>query len=305
MIPAVTFRYLHRDGDTRAWPWLLGREAGECARELGRVLRQPPRNWPRLGFWAAAYHAGMLVHPMASRRVATAPVTVGGRRLRVRFRRNQSDLYILRENFLYEIYDFPYEQQLGRVAAVVDLGANIGLSGLWFQARLPGARLVCVEPVEENVELLRRNAEDNGFAWTIEHAAIAGRSGTVQLYPNEWWSSSSTTRSVSEARTGSRTRLEHVLRLPPVATRAWSVPDLMARCGLETIDVLKVDVEGAEAELFAGDTSWLDAVRLVVMEIHRKYVDPAPIVARLEAHGLRPVPGRPGPCDVFVRGAGR
>ncbi len=305
MIPPVTFRYLRRDGDSRGWAWLLAREAGECAAELGRVMRQPVRDRPRLALWTAAYHAGMLLHPMASRRVSAASVTVRGRRLRLRFRRNQSDLYILRENFLHQIYDLDYERHAGEVRTVVDLGANIGLSALWLQARLPAARIVCVEPVAENVELLRRNASANGLGWAIEHAAIAERSGTVTVYPNEWWSSSSTTRSVSEARTGSRTRLEHVLRLPAATVPSWSVPDLMARHGLDRIDVLKVDVEGAEAALFAGDTPWLDAVRLVVMEIHRKYVDPTPIVAHLAAHGLRPVPGRPGPCDVFVREEGR
>jgi FkbM family methyltransferase len=300
-VPWLTFRYLHRDGDDRTWPWLVGRELRECAADMRRSARYPLRDRPRLAFWAAAYHAGMFAHPMASRRVGHAWVTVGGRRLKVRFRRNQSDLYILRENFLYEIYDFAYESRLGSVATVVDLGANIGLSGLWFQGRFPGARLVCVEPVAENVELLRENARVNGLGWAVEQAAVAASTGPVTLYPNEWWSSSSTTREVSDARTGSRTRLERLLQLPTTQVHGWSVADLMARHGLDAIDVLKVDVEGAEADVFAGDTPWLESVRLVVMEVHRKYVDPAPIVAHLASHGLRLVPGRRGPCDVFSR----
>lgn len=51
--------------------------------------------------------------------------------------------------------------------------------------------------------------------------------------------------------------------------RAVTVPWLMNELGVDTIDVLKVDIEGAETAVFGGgDRSWLGAVRNIVIELH-------------------------------------
>ena len=52
---------------------------------------------------------------------------------------------------------------------------------------------------------------------------------------------------------------------------ALSIEDVMARGGLTGIDLLKVDIEGAEAMLFDRAGAWLDAVGLIVIELHAPY----------------------------------
>ena len=40
--------------------------------------------------------------------------------------------------------------------------------------------------------------------------------------------------------------------------------------GLDTIDVLKVDIEGAEKEVFSGEREWLAKVKVVILELHEE-----------------------------------
>lgn len=299
--PLITFKYLHRDGDPEMSHWdRVNREVSECQRHVWSALKTYPNlGGAKLALWMMAYHAGMAFHPMASRRLSTIDLTVAGKYLRVTFRRNQSDLYILRENLIDEIYRFDGIDPRS-VQTVVDMGANIGLASLFLQARYPAARLVCVEPVRANTELIRVNAAQNGFDWIVERAAIAGTSGTVTLHPNEWWSSSTTTAGVAEYREGNPGRLEKVLAMPPEEVEAVTVEQLMDRHGLDQVDILKLDVEGAEADVFAQDTSWLERVRVLIVEIHDKYVDRAAIESVLQRAGFEKQVGRHGPTDAFV-----
>jgi FkbM family methyltransferase len=303
-IPWVTFDYLRRDGDPPSPLWKLAmREWRECAAELrATVALAAPYEVLPLAFWIMAYHAGMSLHPMASRRQSKLGLGVHGHPLTILFRRNQSDLYILRENFVQRIYEFDYESVLGGSAqTIVDLGANIGLSSLYLQARFPSAQLLCVEPVDANVDMLRQNAAANDFSWLIESAAVTAESGTVSLFPNEWWSSSSITPHVAQARAGNTARLENVLQLPCQDVEGATVTDLLNRNAIDTVDIMKMDIEGAEADVLAGSTNWLERVRVLIIEIHKKYVDEEKIVAHLARAGFRRAPGRTGPTDVFIR----
>jgi hypothetical protein len=53
-------------------------------------------------------------------------------------------------------------------------------------------------------------------------------------------------------------------------TPTITVPGLMQQFGLETIDVLKIDVEGAEREIFAA-CDWMDKVRFLAIELHDRF----------------------------------
>ncbi len=61
-----------------------------------------------------------------------------------------------------------------------------------------------------------------------------------------------------------------------------------------------MDIEGAEAEIMAGDLSWLDRVGVLIIEIHRKYVEAKPIIDALTRKGFAEVQHH-GPCNVFIR----
>lgn len=296
----LTFKYLKRDGDPpMSWAALTGRQMRECRAEIAQAVKMfGRREGMRLARWVFAYHAGMFMRPFATRKPVTIDLTLHGKSQRVSFRKNQSDLYILRENFIEQIYSHP-DIDGDAVTSVVDLGANAGLSALYFQARYPNARIVCVEPVSLNVEALTKNRDLNGYDWSIMQVAADAQPGEVTLYPNEWWSSSTTTEHVAQRREGNSGRLERVYALPPENVKTLTVPQILDENDIDVVDVLKMDIEGAEQAIFEAGVEWLDRVKVLIIEIHDKYVDREFIESKLREAGFTQQVGRHGPTDAF------
>lgn len=296
------FKYLHRDGD-EAMPFsaLVKRQFSEWRQEVKLAKRQERTQnfWP-LFSWITAYHYGMFFRPTISSKTSKITLNVQRNDVTIEFRQNPSDLYILRENFVYKIYEFEYEKYIPQIQCIVDLGANIGLSSLFFQSRFPNANIVCVEPVKENIEMLHKNAQNNGFGWKIEKAAIQANIGEVTLYPNEWWSSSTVTESVAEKRQSKDGRLEKILKLPPEQVEALPVEVLLERNHIDRVDILKMDIEGAEEQSILNSKKWLSRVSILIIEIHDKYVNREKIIEVLQREGFVHIPDRQGPTDVYI-----
>ena len=243
----------------------------------------------RLLWWVASLHLRPVRRPLCSSEALRLPVRAHGKRLRLLLRKNQSDLYVFAEVFLRELYGEALDRLDMPVRTVVDLGANIGLVTLLLQSRFPQARVVCVEPVAESVVCLRENMRANGLTWEVFPTAVADSPGRKDLFVSRWWSSSTTSGSVRDKRFRDLERADARLRLPTRSVEAVSVEMIKQRCGFERIDVLKVDVEGAEAELLHDEASWLLDVGAVLLELHEKYVDPQPVLATLRRFGFHRV----------------
>ena len=221
--------------------------------------------------------------------------------INISFRRNQSDIYILSENFVTNIYDFNFEKYLKNGANhIVDLGANIGLSSLYFQYRFPKARITCVEPVQDNVDMLHLNCKQNQFKWKILKGAVQSKDGVVTLYPNEWWSSSTVTEKVANSREKKDGRLEKILKLPTEHVKAYCLDSIMKEANINKIDILKMDIEGAEEDVILEAGEWTRHVNILIIEIHTKYVNRQKIEAKLHELGFVEMPEREV-TDVFIR----
>lgn len=222
------------------------------------------------------------------------------------FRPTASDLHVLREVFVHRVYDYPYLDVVGSVRRVLDLGSNIGVSCLYFNLRFPQAELVCVEPVPENVRVLTHNARSNRLPWRIEAMAVGAAAGEADLYASRWWASCSTTKTVAEARTALPHRPESFLGGWVTQVPATTVDDLLDRAGWDTVDIVKMDVEGAEREVLLDVAPrWLKRAEALVVDIHAKYIPRDRIVARLADYGFRPAADHGPHAAVFVRSASR
>ncbi|EQD71394.1 methyltransferase FkbM family, partial [mine drainage metagenome] len=72
------------------------------------------------------------------------------------------------------------------------------------------------------------------------------------------------------------------------AVEGITVEELLARCNApETIDLLKCDIEGAEAEVFADCSAWIGRVHYLIIEVHPPYSSKA-LIAQLEKNGAHP-----------------
>lgn len=68
---------------------------------------------------------------------------------------------------------------------------------------------------------------------------------------------------------------------------AVSVSELIERHGLEHVDFLKMDIEGAEFAIFRDAAPWLDRVDNLAMEVHNTIGDPTAIIERLKQDGFQ------------------
>ena len=144
-----------------------------------------------------------------------------------------SDLHVARETFGEQVYALPGAI---RPRTILDLGANIGASVIWFARRFPDAEIHAVEPDRRSLEKLRRNVAHLPRV-TVHHAAVAGEDGERTFFESQrGWASSLIAEVAREAR--------------PATVEALTLPALVReRMGRERVDLLKIDIEGAEWEM--------------------------------------------------------
>src|SRR6267142_5355934 len=143
---------------------------------------------------------------------------------------------------------------------VVDLGANIGLTSLYFANCYPGCRVVAVEPNPSTYDVLCANLSElvkAGRCTTLKAAIWGSETVLIADQPKnpEHYSAFATRKTSGPVSFG-----DEISGMP--------LKQIMAEAGLERIDLLKVDVEGAEVELFKGDLEWLRSVKCIAIEFH-------------------------------------
>lgn len=166
-----------------------------------------------------------------------------------------SDTATFNEVLLRKDYEVSIDEP---VDTIIDCGANIGLTSIWMANRFPQASIVAIEPESRNVELLKWNAE--GYPQIdIIHSAIWSRKAKLRILNPEGVSNG---YMVGEAQHGEADAFDAV-----------GIADIMEMKGWKTIDLLKIDVEGAERELFSSNyETWLPRVRVLVVETHDKFM---------------------------------
>lgn len=186
----------------------------------------------------------------------------------VRLRSHTTDISVLGE--------FAQGHTLGRLdpetkpETVVDLGANIGLAYRWLRTRYPEARFVCVEPDPGNLEVLRSNARGDIGACRVVGACVGGRARRARLATTdgEWGF-----------------RLSDVDDPEDADTDVVTMDQLLADAGFEQVDILKCDIEGAEAELFADCSSWIERVEHLIVECHTDVMSTETLIETLSRNG--------------------
>lgn len=163
------------------------------------------------------------------------------------------DVDILNEIFSVECYAPPVEvarrlDDLG-APAIMDLGGNIGLFGLYVRGRWPESRVVAFEPDPANADLLDRTIAANGLAdrWSTIRAACSNRDGIARFAAGHLSESKITGASQGE-----------VVEVPMV--------DALDAC--READLLKIDIEGAEWAILADPRLSQLRAYAIVLEWH-------------------------------------
>lgn len=184
------------------------------------------------------------------------------------------------------IYAASFEDEYGLVDVdvegklVFDVGAHVGSVGIWMATR--GARVVCVEPVPENVAMIRRNAELNGVDVSVVEAAAGADGEQVVRWgfaASEDWNDRVAVNPALGALHTEQTRIgiDHHRFIgsthrdfpadqdfEEAIVPSVSLTSLVHRFGIP--DIVKLDCEGGEWPWLADPSMQL--VRLIVGEWH-------------------------------------
>jgi FkbM family methyltransferase len=185
--------------------------------------------------------------------------TVPGSSTKVSLRLGSSDISVFNGIFRW----LEYGWELERPRTIIDGGAYIGLSAIYFTIRYPGVRVIAVEASELNFDLLVRNTSAfpniepvNAALWPEPGSLVLTDPGTglwgLQV----------------KALAGAPDTATDPAREGAALVRAITIGDIIRDHGLDKIDLLKVDIEGAEKELFSEPGPWLDQVDAICIELH-------------------------------------
>jgi FkbM family methyltransferase len=164
------------------------------------------------------------------------------------------EVFTLLEIFVLGTYKFPFKEP---IRTIVDTGAHVGSSVLWFATRYPGVRIIAIEPHPDIFTLLRKNTQGVTNVELVA-AALHAKEGDVKLFCGNYsWNSS-----LIPAR---GLRAGHDVR-------SITLGCIVRDYNLDRIDILKLDIEGSETATLRS-TGVLDRVRTIMFEYHAKLAD--------------------------------
>jgi len=146
---------------------------------------------------------------------------------------------------------------------LIDAGANIGLTSVYFSRKFPSARIIAIEPESTNVEMLKKNVQ---FLQNIEvvQAALVGVTGVADVFDAEnghWGFRAFSGGSIQQKQ--DLKIIDHV--------EGITVEDVCQRFGIGVVDLLKLDIEGAEQEVMSNSENWIGQVQVIAAELHDVY----------------------------------
>ena len=167
-------------------------------------------------------------------------------------RGNTSDYAVFHTIFCRHAYPIPKGSS---IHVVVDAGANVGYASVYFARHCPEARIIAIEPETSNYKILARNTAGYNNIKTLNAALSSSRKTMSIANPQaEKWAF----RFSDDTESSREQKIE-----------ALAIPDILREFDLPFIDILKMDIEGGEKDVFGQNTQWLSSVRHIFIEIHR------------------------------------
>jgi FkbM family methyltransferase len=148
-----------------------------------------------------------------------------------------------------------------KVSRIIDLGSNIGLSVISFLSDYPKAEVVAVEPDVENFKILNENTKPyNDGANRIHNFNTAIYNREIELY-------------IENPDVGSHgfRMVEGVIPRHRGSVKSITMNNLLVQLGWNVVDIIKIDIEGAEKELFETNTEWIGKTRFLIVETHDRF----------------------------------
>jgi FkbM family methyltransferase len=183
-------------------------------------------------------------------------ISAGGVKSPVLFRLHSTDSGVF--NAIFRRNEYGGLKPTGAVDMVIDCGANVGYSSLYFLTRYPNCRVIAVEPDPENFAVLARNLAPYRSRVQMIRSGVWSHPTGLRMSESSFRDGREWSRQVRECAEGEAPEL--------VAT---DIGSLLVQSGASRISILKIDVERAETEIFARNyEQWLDRTDNIVIELH-------------------------------------
>ena len=169
-------------------------------------------------------------------------------------RAQTSDVLNTEEIFVNGDYDFKFPE---KITKIIDAGANVGFASIYFYKIFKNTKILAVEPEKSNFSLLKRNT---------------GPYKDIKILNRALWTKEANLKISNRGKTDNwGFMVEEVKGDVDCEVRGISIESCMRIMGWDKIDLLKLDIEGSEKELFSeGYERWISKVKVIILELHEK-----------------------------------
>lgn len=202
---------------------------------------------------------------IGNRRVTSKKIIYGEENLSFYYRSDSiGDKGVIKQIFEEKQYEFGWlpqgkslyrfyknQKKTGINPIIIDAGANIGASCIWFLLKFPDASIIAIEPDAENCELLAIN--NAGRDVRLYKGGLANE--RRKLFLND----------PGQSDWGFRVEESGSKKIDCIGPN-----EIINYCALNNFGILifKIDIEGGEAMVFEGECSWIKFIPLIIIELH-------------------------------------
>jgi FkbM family methyltransferase len=179
-----------------------------------------------------------------------------GYSLPINLRTKSTDLLTFHQIFTFKEYDMHFKDE---PKFIIDAGANIGLAALYFNKNYPKAKIIAIEPEKANFKMLEINSKNHKNFYLYKRALSNQANLVLNVVDKGLGNWGFVTE--GEGSLGKQSVVDTVQTI--------TIDEIMNEYNLEFIDLLKIDIEGGEKELFDSNyENWLPRTKYIAIELH-------------------------------------
>ncbi|GHS85277.1 hypothetical protein FACS1894201_04790 [Bacteroidia bacterium] len=178
-----------------------------------------------------------------------------------------SDEWLYVEIFCGGVYDISVEAQ---PVCIIDAGANIGLASVYFANRYPTATIIAIEPELENYKMLVQNTKDYSNIIPLQ-AALWNTITELNLF-NPGFTGAGSSSGFMVGADSAQQQL-NISVTKEHLTKTITIDKILEDYKIQTVDILKMDIEGAEKEVFENSETWIKNMKSIIVELHDRLKD--------------------------------
>jgi len=174
-------------------------------------------------------------------------------------RNGTTDLFTFHQIFNLNEYEIKLNFE---PSTIIDAGANIGLAAIFFANKYKGSKIICIEPEDSNFSLLEINTNNYSNILCYKRAMSSLPNQSFNIIDSGLGHWGFMTETIENS---------HDKNIKGLV-KSITPDEIIKENNLNIIDIFKIDIEGAEKELFESNfENWIPKTRCIIIELHERY----------------------------------